>query len=130
VALRDAELEQNTLVAFTSDNGGSLLHGHNNDPWRDGKQSHYDGGLRVPFMVRWPGQVQPGSRSDYAGLNFDFFPTLLELAGSELSKELDAVSLVSVLQGQSIARFRSDPGNQHNRLASCHSIRQLQRRPG
>lgn len=102
-ALREAGLEQNTLVAFTSDNGGSLPHGQNNDPWRDGKQSHYDGGLRVPFMVRWPGQVQPGSRSDYAGPNFDLFPTFLELAGIEPSKELDAVSLVRVLQGQSIA---------------------------
>ena len=105
-ALRAAGLEQNTLVAFTSDNGGSLPHGQNNDPWRDGKQSHYDGGLRVPFMVRWPGQVKPGSRSDYAGLSFDLFPTFLELAGIQPPKELDAVSLVPVLEGKSIDRPR------------------------
>lgn len=91
----------NTVVIFTSDNGGSLPHGQNNDPWRDGKQSHYDGGLRVPFAVRWPGEVAAGSRSDYAGLTFDVFPTLLELAGAERPPDLDAVSLVPVLRGQS-----------------------------
>jgi hypothetical protein len=52
---RDGAGTRNTLVVFTADNGGSLPHAQNNDPWRDGKQSHYDGGLRVPFMVRWPG---------------------------------------------------------------------------
>ncbi|HUG93661.1 MAG TPA: sulfatase-like hydrolase/transferase [Planctomycetaceae bacterium] len=99
-ALTETGLEGNTLVAFTSDNGGSLPHAQNNDPWRDGKQSHYDGGLRVPFMVRWPGRIQPGSRSDYAGLNFDLFPTFVELAGGKPAADLDAVSLVPVLNGQ------------------------------
>jgi len=95
-------LARNTVVAFASDNGGSLPHGQRNDPWRDGKQSHYDGGLRVPFMVRWPGHVPPGSKSDYAGLVFDLFPTFLEAAGAERSAELDAVSLLPVLQGGAI----------------------------
>jgi arylsulfatase A-like enzyme len=98
-ALREAGLEQSTLVAFTADNGGSLPHAQNNDPWRDGKQSHYDGGLRVPFMVRWPGRVEPGSRTDYAGLVFDLFPTFLELAGATPAADLDAVSLAPVLEG-------------------------------
>ena len=100
-ALTATGLVTNTVVIFTSDNGGSLPHGQNNDPWRDGKQSHYDGGLRVPFAVRWPGKVAAGSRSDYAGLTFDVFPTLLELAGAERPPDLDAVSLVPVLRGQS-----------------------------
>jgi arylsulfatase A-like enzyme len=97
--LKEVGLESNTLVALSADNGGSLPHAQNNDPWRDGKQSHYDGGLRVPFMVRWPGVVAAGSRSDYAGLVFDLFPTFLEAAGARLSPELDAVSLLPVLQG-------------------------------
>lgn len=101
-ALKESGLEQNTLVAFTSDNGGSLRHAQNNDPWRDGKQSHYDGGLRVPFMVRWPGKIEAGSRCDYAGLNFDLVPTFLELAGVEPSEELDAVSLVPLFNGDAI----------------------------
>lgn len=102
-ALKEAGLEENTVVAFTADNGGSLPHGQNNAPWRDGKQSHYDGGLRVPFMIRWPGHIRPGTRSDYAGLNFDLFPTFVELAGATPSGDLDAVSLVPVLKGQTLS---------------------------
>lgn len=98
-ALKEAGLEENTVVAFSSDNGGSLPHAQNNDPWRDGKTSHYDGGLRVPFMMRWPGHIKAGSRSDYSGLNFDLFPTFLEIAGVEPSADLDAVSLVPLLKG-------------------------------
>ncbi len=104
--LKETGLDQNTVVVFTSDNGGSLPHAQNNDPWRDGKQSHYDGGLRVPFMVRWPGQITAGSQSDYAGLNFDLFPTFLELAGAKPAKDLDAVSLVPVLKGGKITTPR------------------------
>jgi len=105
-ALQDAGLDRNTVVVFTADNGGSLPHAQNNDPWRDGKQSHYDGGLRVPFMVRWPGQIEAGSRCDYAGLNFDLVPTFLELAGATPSADLDAVSLVPAFQGGAITTPR------------------------
>jgi arylsulfatase A-like enzyme len=104
--LKETGLDRNTLVAITADNGGSLPHAQNNDPWRDGKQSHYDGGLRVPFMVRWPGHIRPGSRSDYAGLVFDLFPTFLELAGTTPAAELDAISLVPVLNGGTLAAPR------------------------
>jgi arylsulfatase A-like enzyme len=97
--LKETGLDQNTVVAFGSDNGGSLPHAQNNDPWRDGKTSHYDGGLRVPFMVRWPGHIKAGSRSDYAGLNFDLFPTFLELAGVKPASDIDAISLVPILNG-------------------------------
>lgn len=100
--LKETGLDQNTVVAFGSDNGGSLPHAQNNDPWRDGKTSHYDGGLRVPFMVRWPGHIKAGSRSDYAGLNFDLFPTFLELAGAKASPDIDAISLVPILNGGTI----------------------------
>lgn len=104
--LKEAGLEQNTLVVFTADNGGSLPHAQNNDPWRDGKQSHYDGGLRVPFMVRWPERIKAGSRSDYGGLVFDLFPTFLELAGHRRNADLDAMSLVPVLTGGTITAPR------------------------
>lgn len=105
-ALDETGLADNTMVVFTCDNGGSLPHAQNNDPWRDGKQSHYDGGLRVPFMARWPEQVAAGSRSDYAGLVFDLFPTFLELAGAPLGDDLDAVSLVPILKGGAIDQPR------------------------
>ena len=105
-ALKETRIDHNTLVVFTADNGGSLPHAQNNEPWRGGKQSHYDGGLRVPFMVRWPGHVAPGSRCDYAGLNFDLFPTFLEVAGAKPSPDLDAISLVPLLSGQKITTQR------------------------
>lgn len=104
--LKEVGLEQNTIVVYTADNGGSLPHGQNNDPWRDGKQSHYDGGLRVPFMLRWPQVIPPGSRSDYQGLNFDLFPTFVELAGLTPADDLDAVSLVPILRGQPLTKPR------------------------
>lgn len=104
--LEESGLEEETVVVFTSDNGGSLAHAQNNDPWRDGKQSHYDGGLRVPFVVRWPGRVDAGTTSDYAGLTFDVFPTFLELAGAEPPADLDAVSLVPALRGETLADER------------------------
>jgi len=99
-ALKTTGLEDNTLVVLTSDNGGSLPHAQNNDPWRDGKQSHYDGGLRVPFVLRWPGKVTPGATSDYAGLTFDIFATALEAAGMAHPAGTDAVSLLPVLRGE------------------------------
>ncbi|MGL4401097.1 MAG: sulfatase family protein [Luteolibacter sp.] len=101
-ALESAGLAENTVVVFTTDNGGSLPHAQNNDPWRGGKQDHYDGGLRVPFFVRWPAKIKAGSRSDYAGLNFDLFPTFLELAGAKPTPDLDAISLVAALMGGKI----------------------------
>jgi len=104
--LKEVGLEENTVVVFSADNGGSLPHGQNNDPWHGGKQDHYDGGLRVPFMMRWPAQIKAGSLSDYAGLNFDLFPTFLELAGAKPSPELDAVSLVPILKGGTVTTLR------------------------
>jgi arylsulfatase A-like enzyme len=105
-ALRNFGLEENTLVVFTSDNGGSLPHAQNNDPWRDGKQSHYDGGLRIPFVVRWPAGIKAGSQTAYAGLNFDLFPTFLELAAAPVPAGLDAISLVEILRGGTISDTR------------------------
>ena len=99
-ALKETGLERSTLVVFTADNGGSLPHAQSNHPWRDGKQSHYDGGLRVPFVVRWPATVKAGSRSDYAGLTFDAGATFLEAAGLPQPSDTDAVSLLPLLRGE------------------------------
>lgn len=106
--LRATGLDRDTLVVFTADNGGSLPHAQRNGRWRDGKQSHYDGGLRVPFLVRWPGRVAAGSTSDHAGLTFDVFPTLLECAGVPLPADLDAVSLLPVLTGRGMPAAGAD----------------------
>ena len=98
--LDQAGLARDTVVVFTSDNGGSVPHGQVNAPWRGGKQDHYDGGLRVPFLLRWPAQVTAGGTTDYHGLNFDLFPTFVELAGGKPDPGLDAVSLVPLLKGK------------------------------
>ena len=103
-SLDELGLTRNTLVVFTADNGGSLPHGQSNAPWRDGKQSHYDGGLRVPFLVRWPGRITPAASSAYRGQIFDVFPTFLEVAGARPSDPaaLDAVSLVPCFEGKAM----------------------------
>ncbi|EMI15982.1 arylsulfatase A [Rhodopirellula maiorica SM1] len=91
-------LRDNTVIAFTSDNGGSLPHSQNNDPWRDGKQSHYDGGLRVPAWVRYPGKIAAGSSSDQPVMTFDLSATFLQYAGVPRPREIDAVGLKDLLE--------------------------------
>jgi arylsulfatase A-like enzyme len=107
-ALAATGLDRKTLVVFTADNGGSLPHAQSNHPWRDGKQSHYDGGLRVPFMARWPGTIAAGSRSDYAGLGFDVAATFMEIAGAARPADFDAVSLLPILRGEAPPRGPRD----------------------
>lgn len=97
--LRGLGLEQNTLVFFTSDNGGSLPHGANNDPWRGGKQDHYEGGLRVPFIARWPGRIVAGGTTAENALTFDIFATSLAVAGQPLPAGTDAVDLMPLMTG-------------------------------
>jgi len=104
--LDETGLARNTVVVFSADNGGSLPHAQSNGPWRGGKQDHYDGGLRVPFLMRWPAKIAAGRTSDYAGLNFDLFPTFIELAGGAPAPRLDAVSLVPILDGGTVDRPR------------------------
>lgn len=99
-ALTTTGLDRNTLVIFTADNGGSLPHAQSNHPWRDGKQSHYEGGLRVPFVARWPDTIAAGSTSDFAGLTFDIAATFLESAGVDRPANFDAVSLLPILRGE------------------------------
>jgi len=82
-ALREAGLQDNTLVVFTSDNGGDLGPGANNGPWRSGKGTMYEGGLRVAMAARWPGKIQTGTRSERVALTMDLTPTLIEAAGVE-----------------------------------------------
>ena len=95
--LEETGLAENTLVVFTSDNGGSLPHAQSNRPFRDGKQSHYEGGIRVPTVAVWPGHVRPGTSSGTIGLSMDIFPTACEAAGIDPPKQLDGRSIVPVL---------------------------------
>ncbi|WP_182867695.1 sulfatase-like hydrolase/transferase [Rhodopirellula sp. JC639] len=118
----------NTVVAFTSDNGGSIPHGQRNLPWREGKQSHYDGGLKVPFIIRPLDKSLAGSESDYAGLTFDLTATYLELAGAPQDPDTDAVSLMPILQGKPMPDqprelyFVRREGNNHYVGGAYHAL--------
>ncbi|MEL7267858.1 MAG: sulfatase-like hydrolase/transferase, partial [Planctomycetota bacterium] len=93
-------LRDNTMVVFTSDNGGSLRHAQRNFPWRDGKQSHYDGGLRVPAIIRYPGVISKGSKSNQPAMTFDLTRTMLEIADAKIDPATDACSLQPVFAGK------------------------------
>jgi arylsulfatase A-like enzyme len=95
-------LAKNTLVIFTSDNGGLLDDGANNGPWRSGKTHMYEGGLRVLCAARWPDRISAGSHSPRIGLSMDWFPTLLEAAGKPLPSEIDGQSLLPAMRGESM----------------------------
>ena len=99
-ALETNGYSENTLIVFTSDNGGQLNVGANNGPLRDGKQSMYEGGLRVPAAVVWPGVIESGSASDYPGLTMDIYPTLLDAAGVPVTHFIDGRSFLPTLHGE------------------------------
>ncbi|MBX2850245.1 MAG: sulfatase-like hydrolase/transferase [Phycisphaeraceae bacterium] len=94
-AIEDAGIKDNTLVIFTSDNGGSIPHAQRNLPLNGGKQDHLEGGIRVPTCVVWPGKVKPG-KSNGLGITMDFYPTLCEIAGVEIDHDIDGQSLAPV----------------------------------
>ncbi len=93
-------LDQNTLVIFTSDNGGQLSAGANNGQLRDGKQSMYEGGLKVPFCAVWPGHIPPGSRSQRIALTMDLYPTVCAAAGAPFTHCIEGRSILPTLLGE------------------------------
>jgi arylsulfatase A-like enzyme len=127
--LDELKLADNTILIFTSDNGGVGGYGRadgllrepgsegkskkargaaedgggitDNAPLRSGKGSLYEGGIRVPFIVRWPGVTKPGSASDVPALHVDIFPTMLELAAAPKPRQ--------VLDGESLVKLFRDP---------------------
>ncbi len=98
--LKETGVEDNTMIIFTSDNGGLLGPTHN-APLRSGKGNPYEGGIRVPLIVKWPKVVQPNSISNLPVTSVDYFPTILEAAKISLPKDrqIDGMSLVSHLKG-------------------------------
>lgn len=97
--LQQLGLADKTLVVFTSDNGGTQQ--SSQEPLRGNKGGYYEGGIREPFLVRWPGVTAAGSRCDVPVINVDLFPTFLAAAGLPVpaSKTLDGRSLLPLLKG-------------------------------
>ncbi len=105
--LDELKLVDNTIVVFTSDNGGlstlrSVGSPTSNEPLRAGKGWCYEGGIRVPLIIRASGVTSPGSTCDIPVSSIDFFPTILELTGltSMPEQDVDGLSLVSLLKGE------------------------------
>lgn len=105
--IREIGAEQNTVVFFTSDNGGvSSLEWRkrpvtSNLPLRAGKGHLYEGGIRVPTLVKWPGVVKPGSVSHEPISSIDYFPTIAEMAGAawDRTHQPDGISIAPALRG-------------------------------
>jgi arylsulfatase A-like enzyme len=107
-------LRDNTMVVFVSDHGGlSTSEGHNtsNRPLRGGKGWIYEGGIRTPFLVRWPGVTEPGSVTNVPIMSTDLYPTFLDAANLPLKPDqhVDGESFVSVLKGGGEEDFDREP---------------------
>ncbi len=99
--LKDEGLWDNTVVVFTSDNGGQVNVGARNAPLHGGKQDMWEGGIRVCTSVVWPGVIEAGSvQEDHLSLTMDLYPTLAEIAGVPDTPELDGRSFLPVLKGE------------------------------
>ncbi|HZK79695.1 MAG TPA: sulfatase [Humisphaera sp.] len=104
--LHELKLEENTLVIFTSDNGPWLTQGAdggNAGPLRGGKGGTFEGGMREPTIVRWPGQISAGTSTDAVAGEIDLLPTFVKLAGGVVptDRKIDGADLSPILFGQS-----------------------------
>lgn len=113
--LSELKIDEQTLVIFSGDNGGADyfsskdlprgFHGANVHPttgveFRGKKGNLYEGGLRIPFVARWPGKILPGGISDHLGYFPDVFPTFAELASIEIPEDIDGISFAPTLLGE------------------------------
>lgn len=114
--LEELDIDDNTLVMLSSDNGPHKEGGHqpdffdSNGPLRGYKRDLYEGGIRAPLLARWPGKLKPGTVSDLLSAHWDMLPTFCELAGVATPEKLDGISIVPTLLG------RSDEQPQHESL--------------
>jgi arylsulfatase A-like enzyme len=128
--LQELGLDGHTIILFTSDNGGRVPT-TSNRPLRFGKASAYEGGVRVPLIVHWPGVTKPGSVSDTPSITMDLFPTIVDMAGLKVPEPAEAknaaprdgLSLAPLLRGTGgLARtelFWHYPHHQHYQLGGA-----------
>lgn len=110
-ALQENGLEKNTLVILISDNGAGVADYANNAPLRLGKHTLFEGGVRVPFAMKWPARISAGETIDHPVSTLDIFPTTIAAAGGELpaDRPIDGVDLLPFISG-------SGTGNPHDLL--------------
>ena len=103
--LDELNLSNETIIFFTSDNGGQGFDGPDleffdgNGGLRGGKQDMYEGGIRVPLIVRWPGVIKEGSKSDHIWAFWDILPTVGDIVGASWPNEIDGLSMYPALLG-------------------------------
>jgi arylsulfatase A len=117
--LKELKIDDNTIVFICGDNGGNTyfankahphgFFGPNVDPksgtvFRGRKGLLYEGGLRIPFIVRWPGRIKDGAVNKHLGYFPDIMPTLAELAGAECPDDIDGISILPTLLGETALR--------------------------
>ncbi|MDO8539312.1 MAG: sulfatase-like hydrolase/transferase [Opitutaceae bacterium] len=138
-ALREAKLDRNTLVLFTSDNGGPVGLGAVNTPLRGGKATTFEGGVRVCTIAWWPGKIRAGTSTDAITTMMDVLPTFAKLAGTSVPSErqIDGVDIWPVLAGNpakpprdsffyfrglTLEAVRSGPWKLHLRSGELHHL--------
>jgi arylsulfatase A-like enzyme len=136
--LEELNIDENTLVIFTSDNGPHKEGGHkpdffdSNGPLKGYKRDLYEGGIRVATMAWWPGKIEPGTSSSHIAAGWDLMPTLCELSGTPAPDGLDGVSFAPTLLGQAQGQekrqylyweFHEQGGKQAVRMGKWKGIR-------
>lgn len=107
--LEELQIAENTILIFYSDNGGEGGYGFlgrednnvtDNSPLKGGKTTYYEGGIRVPLIIRWPQVIKPGTQSENPVISIDFYPTFLEAAGINKAADyiLDGLSLLPLFE--------------------------------
>lgn len=137
--LKELGQDDKTIVFFGSDNGAVFpLSGtdpeffQSNGPLRGYKQQLWEGGIRTPFIARWPGRIKPGTVSDHVGAYWDVLPTLCELTGATPPKDIDGLSFLPTLLGQSTQpkhdylywEFHGEGGRQAVRFGDWKAVRE------
>lgn len=130
-------IAENTILVFTSDNGPHREGGadpdffNSNGQLRGYKRDLYEGGIRVPFIVRWPGHIEPGSSTDHISAFWDFFPTVADILGKDNIEGTDGISYLPVLTGKGSQKkhdylyweFHEAGGRQAIRMGDWKAVR-------
>lgn len=108
------EIDDNTLILFSSDNGAHKEGGHDPNFWnstgslRGHKRDMHEGGIRVPMLARWPGVVPAGKTTDHLSAFQDVLPTVAELTGQPIPKQVDGISFLPTLRGEAEKQAKHD----------------------
>jgi arylsulfatase A-like enzyme len=129
-ALKEMGLDDNTIVIFSSDNGPQPFGGpdtayfHSTGGLRGLKHDLYEGGIREPMIVRWPGHVKEGTTSAFQTVLYDMMPTFLDVAGLPKAGRTDGVSLVPVITGEGRPQDRPFLYWEHSGKGGQKAVRQ------